>query len=98
MKVVASCVVGFALGWAVRAVVDSGREALVSLTAAAHGMAEAARRHAGFEREYFEDLLAEGKARWESRSKRRARSAPGAAATRSAAPGPSAAVAEKEHP
>lgn len=72
MKVVASCVVGFAIGWGARAVLDSGRDAIVSLTAMAYGLAETARRHAGFEKEYFQDMLAEGKARWEAGRRRRA--------------------------
>lgn len=72
MKVLASFVVGFAAGWGGRAVLDSRRDALVSLTAAAYGAAEAARRHLGFEREYLEDLIAEGKARWEANRRRRA--------------------------
>lgn len=77
MKVVASCLVGFAVGWGARAVLDSGRDAIVSLTAMAYGVAEAARRHAGFEKEYFQDMLAEGKARWEAGRRRRAARAAG---------------------
>lgn len=72
MKALASFVVGFAAGWGGRAVFDSRRDALVSLTAAAYRVAEAARRTVGFEREYLEDLIAEGKARWESDRRRRA--------------------------
>lgn len=88
MKLVAGCVVGFAIGWGARAVFDSGRDAVVSLTAMAYGVAEAARRHAGFEREYFQDMLAEGKARWEAGRRRRAARAAAAAESASGA-GPS---------
>ncbi|MEZ4295273.1 MAG: hypothetical protein R3B70_09890 [Polyangiaceae bacterium] len=63
--------VGFAAGWIARATVDSGREILVAAGAAAYGAAEEARRLWGFEREYFEDLVAEARARWESAKKRR---------------------------
>jgi len=45
------------------------------------GLAETARRHAGFEREYFEDLLAEGRAKWEAQRNRRAARAAAATAT-----------------
>jgi hypothetical protein len=76
-KLVIGTVVGFAAGWAVRAVFDSGREAIVAVTAAAYGAADTARRVAGFEREYFQDLVAEGKARWETTKKRRAARAAG---------------------
>lgn len=75
MKTAASFVVGVAVGWGVRAVFDSRRDALVSLTAAAYRAVEAARRHGGFEREYFEDLVAEGKAKWEADRRRRAEAA-----------------------
>ena len=71
-KLVIGGLVGFVAGWAVRAVFDSARDAIVSITAAAYGAADMARRVAGFEREYFEDLVAEGKARWEATRRRRA--------------------------
>jgi uncharacterized membrane protein (Fun14 family) len=71
-KLVIGGVVGFFAGWAVRAVFDSGREVMVSLAASAYGARDAARRVVGFEKEYFEDLIAEGKARWESTRGRRA--------------------------
>jgi hypothetical protein len=80
MKTVASCLLGFVVGWSLRALFDSRRDALVSLTAAAYGAAAMARRLAGFEREYLEDVIAEGKARWEA--ERRCR------AERAAAPAP----------
>lgn len=76
-KLVIGGVVGFAAGWATRAVFDSGRQVLVALTAAAYGARETARRVAGFEREYFQDLVAEGKARWEETRRRRAAEATG---------------------
>ena len=79
MKTVASCVLGFVIGWGLRAMFDSGRDAIVSLTAAAYGAADTARRYAGFEREYFEDLVAEGKARWQAERRRRDERAAGGA-------------------
>jgi hypothetical protein len=69
-KLVFGSVVGFVAGWAVRAVFDSGREVMVSLAAAGYGARDAARRLVGFEREYFEDLVAEGKAKWEATRRR----------------------------
>lgn len=70
MKALASCLLGFVVGWGLRALFDSGREVVVSLGAAAYGAAETARKYAAFEREYFEDLVAEGKARWQARRQR----------------------------
>lgn len=70
-KLVIGGAVGFLAGWATRAVFDSGREAMVSLAAAAYGAADGARRIAAFEREYFEDMLAEAKDRWEATKRRR---------------------------
>jgi hypothetical protein len=75
MKTLASFVVGFVAGWGVRAVVDSSRDLIVSVTAAAHGAAETARRYAVIEREHLEDLVAEGKAQWEAQRRRRAEEA-----------------------
>lgn len=78
MRGAASFVVGFAVGWGARAFFDSGRGLAVGVTAAGYRAAEALRRHAGFEREYFEDLVAEGKAKWEADRAERARAARGA--------------------
>lgn len=83
-KLVFGGVLGFAAGWAVRAFFDSGRQAVVAMTAAAYGAVETGRRFAGFEREYFEDILAEGKARWEERRARRAARAAARAQERAA--------------
>jgi hypothetical protein len=76
MKGTATYLLGFASGWAARAIFDSWRGAVVSATAVYFAAVDSARRHAGFEREYFEDLVAEGRAKWEAeRSRRGARSA-----------------------
>ncbi len=72
MKTLAIFVVGFASGWGVRAIFGSARGAVVAVTAAGYRAASAARRYAGYEREYFEDLFAEGRARWEAEERRRA--------------------------
>ena len=71
MKSVATYILGFASGWAMRAVFDSWRDAMVTAAAAAHATMDRARRYAGFEREYMEDLVAEGRAKWEAERKRR---------------------------
>ena len=82
MKSAATYLLGFASGWAARAVFDSWRGAVVSATAMYFAVAEGARRHAGVEREYFEDLVAEGRAKWEAERSRRAARAAAAAAQR----------------
>lgn len=66
MKAAASFVVGLVVGWGARAFFDSGRSLAVGVTAAGYRAREALRRHVGYEREYFEDLFAEGKAKWEA--------------------------------
>lgn len=62
---------GFASGWLVRGTVDSSRGLVVSAIAAAHAAADRAKRWGAIEREYVEDLLAEGKARFEQSKVRR---------------------------
>ena len=63
-------VAGFASGWLVRGTVDSSRGLVVGALAAAYGIADRAKRFGAIEREYFEDLLAEAKARYEERQGR----------------------------
>ncbi len=66
-------VAGFASGWVVRSTVHSARSLAVEAVAAAYAVSERTRRWAATEREFFEDLVAEGRAKFEAE---RARSAP----------------------
>jgi hypothetical protein len=76
-------VAGFASGWAVRSTVDSSRDLAVGVIAMAYGAYDRTKRLVAVEREHLEDLVAEGKARYEAKRAR---------ATRTAAkPGPRAA-------
>ena len=72
-------VAGFASGWAVRSTVDSSRDLAVGLISVAYGAYDRTKRLVAIEREHLEDLVAEGKARYEAKRARasRARSAPG---------------------
>lgn len=91
MKELASFVVGFAAGWGVRSVFDSGRDAMVAIGALGYRAVDAARRHTAYEREHFEDLVAEAKAKWEVERQARAEACkPASSATESASPGPRA--------
>jgi len=65
-------VLGFAAGWAVRSTVDSSRSLVVGVVATAYGTAERVKRAIAMEREHLEDLVAEGRARFESEKARRA--------------------------
>jgi hypothetical protein len=69
---------GFASGWAVRSTVDSSRALVVGAIAAFYGTVDRVKRIAAIEREHFEDLLAEGRARYESRKAAAAARATGA--------------------
>ena len=60
-------VAGFASVWVVRGTVDSSRGLVVGALATAYGVADRARRFGAIEREYFEDLLAEARARFAER-------------------------------
>lgn len=81
-------VAGFASGWAVRSVVESSHDAAVGVVAAAYGVYDRTKRLVAVEREHLEDLLAEGKARYESK---RARSA------QATQPGPRVAEVPRAH-
>src|SRR5262245_21132099 len=72
MRSVGIFLAGVATGWVLRSSFDSFRDLTVRSVAAAYDMAERARRFAATEREYLEDLLAEGKARHEAHKARRA--------------------------
>jgi hypothetical protein len=83
-------VAGFASGWAVRSTVDSSRDLAVGLISVAYGAYDRTKRLVAVEREHLEDLVAEGKARYEAR---RARVRPAAAR-----PGPRAADVPRAAP
>jgi len=87
MKLVGLFVAGFAAGWVVRSAVDSSHDLAVGMIAGAYGAYDRTKRLIAIEREHLEDLLAEGKARYEAK---RART------TRTEATGPS--VAEVPRP
>jgi hypothetical protein len=62
---VAAFVAGFATGWVGRSVTGSSREALVQTLVAAHKLRNGARRIVAEQVEWAEDLLAEGRARYD---------------------------------
>jgi hypothetical protein len=70
-------VAGFASGWVVRSAVDSSHDLAVGLISVAYGAYDRTKRIVAIEREHLEDLVAEGKARYESKRARAQR--PGAA-------------------
>ena len=65
----AGFVSGFASGWIVRSSVDSTRGAAVRIVSAAIGAVDKAQRIVALEKEYFEDLIAEGRSRFQSKRK-----------------------------
>lgn len=85
---------GFAAGWAVRSTVDGGRQVAVQAIALVHTVSDRARRWVAIEREFFDDLLAEGRAQFER--SREVRSVPRTVKTR-AAQEQTAAAAAGEH-
>ena len=70
-------VAGFASGWVVRSAVDSSHDLAVGLISVAYGAYDRTKRLVAIEREHLEDLVAEGKARYESKRARASRAAPG---------------------
>ena len=70
-------VAGFASGWVVRSTVDSSRDLAVGLVSVAYGAYDRTKRLVAIEREHLEDLIAEGKARYESKRARAQRGEPG---------------------
>jgi hypothetical protein len=66
---------GFASGWVVRSAVDSSHDLAVGVVAAAYGAYDRTKRLVAVEREHLEDLVAEGKARYEAKRARAARTA-----------------------
>jgi hypothetical protein len=67
MKHIGIFLAGFASGWIVRSTVDSSRGLAVSGVSAVFGTVERVRRILAIEKEHLEDLVAEGKAKHESR-------------------------------
>jgi hypothetical protein len=61
---------GFASGWVVRSAVDSSHDLAVNLVSVAYGAYDRTKRLVAIEREHLEDLVAEGKARYESQRAR----------------------------
>jgi hypothetical protein len=74
MKLVGLFVAGFAAGWVVRSAVDSSHDLAVGMIAGAYGAYDRTKRLIAIEREHLEDLIAEGKARYESKRARSSRS------------------------
>ena len=65
---------GFASGWVARGSVDSSRGAVVAVVATYFKAVERVKRLVAIEREHLEDLIAEGRAKFESdRARSRAR-------------------------
>jgi hypothetical protein len=91
MKMLGLFVAGFASGWVVRGTVDSSRDLVVGAIATAYGVMDRAKRVVAMEREHLEDLMAEGKARFEAKRAR-------ANARASATNGPATRVAEVVRP
>ncbi len=63
-------VAGFASGWVARSAVDSSHELAVGVISVAYGAYERTKRIVAIEREHLEDLVAEGKARYEAKRAR----------------------------
>jgi len=66
MMLLGILVAGFAGGWVVRSTVDSRGLAVASVSAV-YGALERGRRMLAIEREHLEDLVAEGRAKYEMR-------------------------------
>jgi hypothetical protein len=69
-------VAGFASGWVVRSAVESSHDVAVGLISVAYGAYDRTKRLVAIEREHLEDLVAEGKARYETKRARAPRGAP----------------------
>ncbi len=66
MKRVGFFLAGFASGWVVRSTVDSSRGLAVGAISTFYGTVERVKRLVAIEREHLEDLVAEGRARYEA--------------------------------
>ncbi len=62
---VGAYVAGFASGWVARSAVSSSRDVVVQAIVLAHRARDGVRRVVAEQREWFEDLFAEGRARYE---------------------------------
>jgi hypothetical protein len=69
LSTVAAFAAGFATGWIGRSVAGSTREAIVQTLVAAHRVRDEARRIVAEQVEWAEDLLAEGRARYDQLSR-----------------------------
>ncbi len=78
-------VAGFSTGWLARGHVDSSRGAVVSIIATYFKAVERVKRIVAIEREHLEDLVAEGRSRFEL-DRARARVAPKAGVPQESAP------------
>jgi hypothetical protein len=68
----ASLMIGFATGWAVRGTTDSPRSAALAVVAAALDATTRLKRGVAIERDHLEDLVAEARARVDMRRYERA--------------------------
>ena len=75
MKSIGIFIAGVAAGWVLRSSFGSFRGIAVSTIASSHEIAERMRRFVAEEREFFEDLLAEGRARYQESRARAAETA-----------------------
>jgi hypothetical protein len=66
MKTLGVFLAGAAVGWILRSSFDSFRELAVGAVAAGYDMANRTRRAVAMEKEFLEDLVAEGRARFEA--------------------------------
>ena len=66
MRMVVSYLAGVATGWALRSAVGSARGLIVSAVSIGLDAADRAKRVLAQEREFLEDLVAEGRARFEA--------------------------------
>jgi hypothetical protein len=78
MKRVGIFLAGFASGWVVRSTVDSSRGLAVGAISAFYGTVDRVKRLIAVEREHLEDLLAEGRAKYEASARASSRPAPAA--------------------
>ena len=65
LSTIAAFAAGFATGWVGRSVTGSTREALIQALVTAHKVREGARRVVAEQVEWAEDLMAEGRARYD---------------------------------
>ncbi len=66
MEALLVCGIGFAAGWLARCTTSSLREQLVKMLVTGHHAADALRVRLAIEGEFFQDLMAEARARYES--------------------------------